>query len=225
MDRATTQSDVRIWRLLLVDDHPLVRFGLSRLIDDEPDLEICGETGMISEALELARMMLPDLAIIDLSLADGNGLDLVKRLRAHYEDIRILVCSMHDESLFAQRSITAGARGYINKQEATTHIIDAIRHVLGDKVWLSQQMTERLLQGMVDGETELKVASIDKLSDRELEVFGLIGRGKGPSQIAEYLHLSVKTIETHREKIKKKLNLKSGSELSRWAIQWTMDQE
>ena len=225
MDRATTQSDVRIWRLLLVDDHPLVRFGLSRLIDDEPDLEICGETGMISEALELARMMLPDLAIIDLSLADGNGLDLVKRLRAHYEDIRILVCSMHDESLFAQRSITAGARGYINKQEATTHIIDAIRHVLGDKVWLSRQMTERLLQGMVDGETELKVASIDNLSDRELEVFGLIGRGKGPSQIAEYLHLSVKTIETHREKIKKKLNLKSGSELSRWAIQWTMDQE
>ena len=225
MDRATNQTEERIWRLLLVDDHPLVRFGLTRLIEDEPDLEICGETGRISEALELARSMLPDLVVIDLSLADGNGLDLVKRLRAHYDDIRILVCSMHDESLFAQRSITAGARGYINKQEATTHIIDAIRHVLSGKVWLSQQMTERLLQGMVEGQSEPKVATIDKLSDRELEVFALIGRGMGPTQIAEQLHLSVKTIETHREKIKKKLNLRSGSELSRWAIQWTLDQE
>jgi DNA-binding NarL/FixJ family response regulator len=225
MDIKNTQKADRIYQILVVDDHPLVRFGLSSLIDSEPDLDICGETGMISEALELVRSTRPDLIIIDLSLADGNGLDLVKRLRVHDDDIRILVCSMHDESLFAQRAISAGARGYINKQEATTHIINAIRHVLSDKVWLSQQMTERLLQGMVENHSEPKVATIDSLSDRELEVFGLIGRGMGPTQIAEQLHLSVKTIETHREKIKKKLNLRSGSELSRWAIQWIIDQE
>jgi len=225
MDTFNKQVSDKIWRLLLVDDHPLVRFGLSRLIDDEPDLEICGETGKISEALELARTREPDLVIVDLSLSDGNGLDLVKRLHAHYDTIKMLVCSMHDESLFSQRAITAGARGYINKQEATTHIVDAIRHVLSGRVWLSQQMTERLLMGMVDGQSELKVATIDCLSDRELEVFGLIGRGMGPSQIAEQLHLSVKTIESHREKIKKKLNLRTGSELARWAIQWTLDQD
>lgn len=225
MDTFNKQVSDKIWRLLLVDDHPLVRFGLSRLIDDEPDLEICGETGKISEALELARTREPDLVIVDLSLSDGNGLDLVKRLHAHYDGIKMLVCSMHDESLFSQRAITAGARGYINKQEATTHIVDAIRHVLSGRVWLSQQMTERLLMGMVDGQSELKVATIDCLSDRELEVFGLIGRGMGPSQIAEQLHLSVKTIESHREKIKKKLNLRTGSELARWAIQWTLDQD
>lgn len=225
MDSFNKQVSDKIWRLLLVDDHPLVRFGLSRLIDDEPDLEICGETGKISEALELARSKGPDLVIVDLSLSDGNGLDLVKRLHAHYDNVKILVCSMHDESLFSQRAINAGARGYINKQEATTHIVDAIRYVLSGRVWLSQQMTERLLLGMAEGKSEPKVASIDNLSDRELEVFGMIGRGMGPSQIAERIHLSVKTIETHREKIKKKLNLRSGSELARWAIQWTLDQE
>ena len=225
MNTFPKQVSDRIWRLLLVDDHPLVRFGLCRLIDDEPDLEVCGETGKISEAQELARSMKPDLVVVDLSLADGNGLDLVKRLHTHHDGIKLLVCSMHDESLFSQRAINAGARGYINKQEATTHIVDAIRHVISGRIWLSQQMTERLLLGMAEGQSEPKVASIDSLSDRELEVFGLIGQGMGPSQIAEQLHLSVKTIESHREKIKKKLNLLSGSELARWAIQWTFDQK
>lgn len=225
MDIANNHASNRIWRLLLVDDHPLVRFGLSRLIGDESDLEVCGETGSISEALEMTRAREPDLVVVDLSLADGNGLDLVKRLHAHYDGIRILICSMHDETLFAQRAINAGAMGYINKQEATVHIIDAIRQVLEGKVWLSRHMIERLLQGGTERLSEPKVASLDRLSDRELEVFGLIGRGMGPSHIAEKLHLSVKTIETHREKIKKKLNLRSGSELSRWAIQWALDQE
>jgi len=224
MDNNKTMGNAKMQRILIVDDHPLVRLGLASLIEAEGDLEVCGETGRISEALDLVRTLDPDVAIVDLSLADGNGLDLVKRLAAQYNALRILVCSMHDESLFAQRVLNAGAMGYINKQEATKHIIDAIRHLLCGKIWLSGPMTENVLRAIAEGRTAPTTASIESLSDRELEVFGLIGQGMGPSQIAELLHLSVKTIETHKQKIKKKLNLKSGSELTRRAMQWMIDQ-
>ena len=217
-------ASAKIRRILIVDDHPLIRVGLSSLIEAEADLQVCGETGKISEALDLVRTSQPDLAIVDLSLADGNGLELVKRLGAQHKDLRILVCSMHDESLFAQRVLHAGAMGYISKQEATTHIIPAVRRLLDGKVWLSESMTERMLQGIATGRSTPTAASVETLSDRELEVFGLIGQGMGPSQIAEVLHLSVKTIETHKQKIKKKLRLQSGSELTRRAMQWTLDQ-
>lgn len=213
----------KAWRILIVDDHPLVRAGLAGLVGGEPDLEVCGETGDISDAMELARTQAPDMMIIDLSLANGNGLELVKRIRAYDEAIKMLVCSMHDEALFAYRALNAGAMGYIGKEEATEHVIDAIRHVLKDKIWLSAKMTERALQGIAQG-GRAKAGTIDSLSDRELEVFGLIGRGMGPSEIAEQLHLSIKTIETHRENIKKKLNLRSGSELVRLALHWTYEQ-
>jgi DNA-binding NarL/FixJ family response regulator len=224
MESKNRTPSAEIHRILIVDDHPLVRVGLKSLIEVEADLEICGETGQIGEALDLVRATEPDLAIVDLSLADGNGLELVKRLAAHQEDLRILVCSMHDESLFAQRVLGAGAMGYINKQEATTHILDAVRKLLEGKVWLSKAMTERMLQGFAQGRSSQKTASVESLSDRELEVFGLIGQGMGPSQIAELLHLSVKTIETHKQKIKKKLNLSSSSELTRRAMLWTLEQ-
>lgn len=214
----------QMWRILIVDDHPLVRVGLASLIEGEADMSVCGETGDISEALELVRMQAPDLVTVDLSLADGNGLELVKRLRANNGTIRILVCSMHDEALFAYRALKAGAMGYIGKEQAATHVIDAIREVLNGKIWLSENMTERALQGVAHGNAITDIATIDSLSDRELEVFGLIGRGRGPSEIAEQLHLSVKTIETHRENIKKKLNLRSGNELIRLAMQWTLEQ-
>jgi DNA-binding NarL/FixJ family response regulator len=214
----------KVQRILIVDDHPLVVAGLISLIRNEPDLEVCGETGKVSEALELAGSEAPDLVIVDISLADGNGLELVKRLLARNGGLKVLVCSMHDEALFAHRALNAGAKGYINKQEATIQIIDAIRHVLKNKIWLSEPMTERVLQTLAADSNGIQTTSIGCLSDRELEVFGLIGQGMGPKQIAEQLHLSVKTVETHRERIKKKLNLQSAGELVRSAVEWTLDQ-
>jgi len=218
-------SDSRVWRILIVDDHPLVQTGLTSLIEREPDLEICGRSASIGEALELVRSTSPDLAIVDLSLADGNGLTLVKRLRASHSHIRTLVCSMHDEALFAYRAIKAGAMGYIGKEEATTKVVDAIRRVLSGKVWLSANMSDRVFEGLVSGGSVPAGSSVDNLSDRELEVFELIGRGLGASQLAERLHLSVKTIESHRENIKKKLGLRSAAELTRRAMQWSLDQD
>jgi len=211
-------------RILIVDDHPLVRAGIAALIGNEGDLEVCGETGTFREALELAHSTEPDLAIVDLSLADGSGLELIKRLKGRQSSVRLLVCSMHEDSLFARRALNAGAMGYINKQEATSHVISAVRRILEGKVYLTQRMTDQVLQGLARGSAADGAPSIRDLTDRELEVFSLIGRGVATSHIAEQLHLSVKTVEAHRDKIKKKLNLASGSELTRYAVQWTLEQ-
>ena len=210
-------------RILIVDDHPLVRTGFAQLIGDCPDLEVCGEAGDMAEALKQIDATSPDLAIIDLSLAGGSGLDLIERIRSRNKDILMLVASMHDETLYAERVLTAGARGYINKQEAQERIIHAIRQVLSGKVYLSQQMTDRLLSGMVDANGGKR--DIDSLSNRELQVFELIGEGVSSSQIAEQLNLSIKTIETHQAHIKKKLGLGSAHELNQRAIRWAMDQQ
>ena len=210
-------------RILIVDDHPLVRTGFSQLIGDCPDLEVCGEAGDMAEALKQVDATSPDLAIIDLSLAGGSGLDLIERIRSRNKDILMLVASMHDETLYAERVLAAGARGYINKQEAQDSIIRAIRQVLSGKVYLSQQMTDRLLSSMVDANGEKR--DIDSLSNRELQVFELIGEGVSSSQIAEQLNLSIKTIETHQAHIKKKLGLGSAHELNQRAIRWAMDQQ
>jgi len=210
-------------RILIVDDHPLVRTGFSQLIGDCPDLEVCGEAGDMAEALKQIDTTSPDLAIIDLSLAGGSGLDLIERIRSRNKDILMLVASMHDETLYAERVLAAGARGYINKQEAQDSIIRAIRQVLSGKVYLSQQMTDRLLSGMVNANGEKR--DIDSLSNRELQVFELIGEGVSSSQIAEQLNLSIKTIETHQAHIKKKLGLGSAHELNQRAIRWAMDQQ
>ena len=210
-------------RILIVDDHPLVRTGFAQLIGDCPDLEVCGEAGDMAEALGLIDATSPDLAIIDLSLAGGSGLDLIERIRSRNKDLLMLVASMHDETLYAERVLAAGARGYINKQEAQESIIRAIRQVLSGKVYLSQQMTDRLLSGLVDATGEKR--DIDSLSNRELQVFELIGEGVSSSQIAEQLNLSIKTIETHQANIKKKLGLGSAHELNQRAIRWAMDQQ
>ncbi len=209
-------------RILIVDDHPLVRTGLAQLIGDCPDLEVCGEAGDMAEALQLVESTRPDLAIIDLSLAGGSGIDLIERIKARHNDVLMLVASMHDETLYAERVLAVGARGYINKQEAQERIIEAVRQVLAGKVYLSQQMTERMLSGMVD--TRADKRDIDKLSNRELQVFELIGRGVSSGQIAQRLNLSTKTIETHQAKIKKKLGLGSAHELTQRAIRWVMEQ-
>ncbi len=209
-------------RILIVDDHPLVRTGFARLIGDCADLEVCGEAGDVAEALRQIESTQPDLAIIDLSLAGGSGLDLIERIRARDQDLLMLVASMHDETLYAERVLAAGARGYINKQEAQDRIIQAIRHVLGGKVYLSPKMTDRMLDGLV--ETNKDRRDIESLSNRELQVFELIGRGQPVSRIAEHLNLSIKTIETHQAHIKKKLGLDSAHELTQRAIRWIMEQ-
>ncbi len=207
-------------RILIVDDHPLVRTGLAQLIGDCPDLEVCGEAGDMAEALTQVDALQPDLAIIDLSLAGGSGLDLIEHIKAREGDMLMLVASMHDETLYAERVLAAGARGYVNKQEAQERIILAIRQVLGGKVYLSERMTERLLSSMV--ETNGEKRDIDTLSNRELQVFELIGQGASTSRIAEQLNLSTKTIETHQAHIKKKLGLDSAHQLTQRAIRWVM---
>lgn len=209
-------------RILIVDDHPLVRTGFAQLIGDTPDLEVCGEADDMAEGLRLVAAQKPDLAIIDLSLAGGSGLDLIKHIKARDYSTLMLVASMHDETLYAERVLAAGARGYINKQEAQDRIIQAIRQVLGGKVYLSERMTERLLAGMVSGSNNKR--DIDALSNRELQIFDLIGQGMSVSKMAKHLNLSVKTIETHQTHIKKKLGLSSAHELTHRAIRWLLEQ-
>jgi DNA-binding NarL/FixJ family response regulator len=183
-------------------------------------VEVCWETGTLHEALAQFRSCLPDLAIVDLTLPDGNGLGLIKRLRACGEHVRILVCSMHDEALFARRALAAGAQGYISKFEATAHVLDAIRCILGGQVYLSDAMTARMLERVADGTPPAAASPVETLTDRELEVLGMIGQGRGTKEIARALNLGVKTVETHRQKIKRKLNLTSSSELVCFAAQW-----
>ena len=207
-------------RILIVDDHPLVRTGLAQLIGDCPDLEVCGEAGEMAEGLRRVDELQPDLAIIDLSLAGGSGLDLIEHIKARDKGTLMLVASMHDEALYAERVLAAGARGYVNKQEAQDRIIFAIRRVLAGKVYLSERMTERLLSGV--DETSSEKRDIDTLSNRELQVFELIGQGAPTGRIAEQLNLSTKTIETHQAHIKRKLGLDSAHQLTQRAIRWVM---
>lgn len=209
-------------RIMIVDDHPLVRAGFAQLIGDTPDLEVCCEASDMASALQWLDKITPDLAIIDLSLAGGSGLDLIEHIKARNNKILMLVASMHDESLYAQRVLSAGARGYINKQEAQEKIIKAIRQVLSGKVYLSNNMTERILSSMVKGAEDKH--GIHALSNRELQVFEMIGQGIAPGKMAKQLNLSIKTIETHQAHIKKKLGLTSTHALTHRAIRWVLEQ-
>lgn len=218
-----SESSDRPWRVLIVDDHPLVRKGIVTLIGQERDLEVCGEADEMPAAISLIREVLPDIVIVDLSLKAGNGLELVKHVHSAHPDVKMLVCSMHDESLFAERCLRAGANGYLNKEEASERVIEAIRTIRSGKAFLSEQLADRLLARVVGGDDPLQRSPIENLTDRELEVFGLIGQGLTTRQIAERLHLSHKTIESYRENIKTKLSLKNAAELSRHAVQWAME--
>lgn len=222
LKKLNLSGNLRMSRIMIVDDHALVRHGLSQLISCEPDLEVCAQAATVEEALEQLATA-PDLIVVDISLKEGNGIELIKQIKSRNENMKMLVSSMHDESLFAERALHAGARGYINKQESTEKVIDAIRHVLSGHIYLSPRMTDRLLHGVVEGQKMPETSSIEKLSDRELQVFELIGRGMSTRQIANQLELSIKTIETHREHIKSKLNLKNGAELSRHAVRWVLE--
>lgn len=206
-----------------MDDHALVRRGLAVMIGDEPDLEVCGEAADTVEALARVAALKPDLVIIDITLKTGHGLDLMKQIRARDERVRMLVLSMHDEKLFAERALRSGAMGYINKEEATSKVIEAIRQVLSGRVYVSAAMTERLLsRAACSGEPSVRLPS-ECLSDRELTVFQMIGQGLPTREIAARLHLSIKTVETYREHIKSKLDLKNSAELSRHAAQWVLE--
>jgi len=210
--------------VFIVDDHPLIRRGLRQLFETQATITVCGEAGSIAEAINEVKRCSPDLVIVDISLPDGSGLDLIKRLHATNPDQLFLVSSMHDERLLAERVLRAGAMGYVGKQEAPEHLITAVNKVLAGKVYLSEGVTEQLLINSYASNSAVKPQSpIEALSNRELEVFEQIGGGFSTMKIAEHLNLSVKTIETHRAHIKQKLNLATSSELVRHAVQWTLE--
>jgi DNA-binding NarL/FixJ family response regulator len=209
-------------QVLIVDDHPAVREALALRINRQPDMKVCGEAADMRDALRLIADSEPDVAVVDISLKTGSGIDLIKRIKDRSDRVRILVWSMHSESLYAERALRAGALGYVNKDQATDRIVEAIRRVLAGKVWLSEVMAERLLQRSVGGSGEDR-SPLDVLADRELEVFRLIGEGVKTAEIAERLHLSVKTVETYRDRIRQKLDLSDGTKLVHYATQWVLE--
>jgi DNA-binding NarL/FixJ family response regulator len=220
----TRKQTKRRARILIVDDHPAVREALASRIGRQPDLEVCGEAADMSEALRLVADTQPDLAVVDISLKNGSGIDLIKRIKDRNDSVRMLVWSMHSESLYAERALRAGALGYINKDQATDKIIEAIRRVLEGKVYLSDTMAEKMLHRAVGGgREEVTRSRLAALADRELDVFRLIGQGVKTAEIAERLHLSVKTVETYRDRIRKKLDLSDGTELAHYATQWVLE--
>jgi DNA-binding NarL/FixJ family response regulator len=221
MGRNRTKAPARV---LIVDDHPAVREALAIRIGRQRDLEVCGEAADMSEALRLVAETRPDVAVVDISLKTGNGIDLIKRIKNRNDHVRMLVWSMHSESLYAERALRAGALGYVNKDQATDRIVEAIRRVLEGKVYLSEAMAERMLQRAVGGvREEVTRSPVEVLADRELEVFRLIGGGAKTAEIAERLHLSVKTVETYRDRIRQKLDLSDGTRLSHFATQWVLE--
>ena len=211
-------------RVLIVDDHPIMRQGLAQTINDQPEMEVCGEAGTVAEARQVMEWCQPDLAIIDILLGEGSGLELIQQCRETWPDLKILVFSMHDETLFAERVLQAGALGYLNKAEPMEAFHTALQCVHSGHVYLSPRMTHRLLDQMPAKKADKQRAPIQKLSNRELEVFELIGRGLVTKQIAVRLGVSHKTIETYREHLKKKLNVDNGSQLTTHAVQWVLEQ-
>jgi len=207
-------------RIFLVDDHPITRQGVAVLINQEPDLEVCGEADSAPKAFDLLQKANADLAVVDISLKTTSGIELTKNLKVLLPDLPILIMSMHDESLYAERALRAGAKGYVMKQEASDSILSAIRRILGGELYLSEKMKEKMLHRLVHNRKDEVVFSIDTLSDREMEVFQLIGNGFSTRQIATKLNLSVKTIDSYREHLKLKLHIEKGADLVRHAIQW-----
>ncbi len=207
-------------RIFLVDDHAVVRNGLAELINQAPDLVVSGEAATAEEALEKIEASVPDLAVVDLTLGDMGGLELLKHLKSRHPLLPVLVLSMHDESFYAERCLRAGARGYIMKNEAIDQVERAVRQILDGKVYLSQRMSDQFLLAVARGDAAKIGSPVNQLSDRELEVFECIGRGLGASEIARKLHLSVKTIESYQAKLKEKLHLKDSSQLFQHALHW-----
>jgi DNA-binding NarL/FixJ family response regulator len=207
-------------RIFLVDDHPLVREWLTNLIHQQPDLVVCGEAESAADALESVLRTKPDVAIIDISLKGGSGIELIKSLRKLQPAVAVIVLSMHEENLYAERAVRAGARGYIMKRETAKKVITAIRQVLDGKLYLSEQLTSQLAERFLEGGNPADTPTIGRLSDRELEVFQLLGQGYETRQIAESMHVSMKTVQAFCARIKEKLKLTTATELLREAIRW-----
>jgi DNA-binding NarL/FixJ family response regulator len=211
-------------RILIVDDHPMMRQGLAQLIAAEPNLTVCGEAENGESALDSIGGLKPDLVLADISLPGKNGLELIKDFQAVQPGLPVLVISMHDESLYAERVLRAGGRGYIMKQEGGKKLMLAIQQVLAGKIYVSEKMSAEILENFSGRRASTEGSPMEKLTDREFEVFQLVGQGRGTREIAEKLHLSVKTVEAHRANIKVKLKLKSASELIHFAVRWAESQ-
>jgi len=207
-------------KIFLIDDHPLVREWLSNLINQQPDLVVCGEAEDASHALEKIGSSKPDLAIVDLTLKCGSGLDLIKDVTRLYPHVAVIVLTMHDESLYAERAFRAGARGYVMKRDTTKNVITAVRQVLEGKVYMSDKVTTLFADKLIDGRRTEEISVTSVLSDRELEIFELLGQGWETKRIAESLNLSLKTVQTYCARIKEKLHLDNATELLREAIRW-----
>ena len=212
-------------KILLVDDHPLVREGLANLIQQQPDLEVCGEAASEPQALQLIGSVQPDIAVVDISLENGSGLELIKSIKAMHPSVAMLALSMHDESLYAERALRAGARGYLMKREAAKKVIQGIRAVLAGQLFVSEKIAAQMAEKFVAGGTPTSATPAEQLSDRELEVFQLLGRGLSTRQIADHLHVGFKTVQAFCARIKDKLNLASATELLREAVRWHDSQQ
>ena len=212
-------SSKKLYQVLILDDHPIVRQGLKMLINQESDLEVCGEVANAMEALKIVETAKPSIVIVDISLEGSNGVEFLKAAKEQYPQLLLLVHSMHDETLYAERVLRAGARGYIMKQEPPEKVIAAIRRILAGQIYMSDAMTEKMLEQRYNGVSSV-LSPIEALSDRELEVFQFIGNGETSSKIAKLLHRSIKTVETYRARIKEKLALKDNMQLIRSAMQW-----
>lgn len=225
MSNAGTKGKARR-RILVVDDHPIVRNGLSQLINREPDLTVCGEASGSAGAIAAVEESNPDLMLLDIAIEGINGIELTKNLRDTHPDLPVLILSMHDERLYAERALSAGAKGYLMKQEAPGTVLNAIRKVLLGKIYVSEQMTTRIIRDIMTTRTDEDRGSlgVGRLSDRELEVFELIGCGLTTREMAEQLNLSVKTVETHRVHIRHKLRIRSTADLTHQAIRWMASQ-
>ncbi len=223
--KAQSETGGNKTQILIVDDHPIVRQGLAQLINHEEDLSVCGQAEDAPAALKIIKQLGPDLVVVDISLKETSGMELIKDIKTQYPDLPVLALSMHDESLFAERALRAGAKGYIMKAEATENVVTAIRKVLNDELYLSDRMQNKMVRKLVGEKPGPGASAIDSLSDRELEVFLLIGQGYGTRQIAEKLYLSAKTIETYRAHLKDKLDLANSTELLQYAIQWVKSEE
>jgi DNA-binding NarL/FixJ family response regulator len=211
--------------VLVVDDHPLMRQGLSLLINQQQDMQVCGEAEEAQAAMHALAQKKPDIMILDISLNGPDGLELLKSIRVSHPDLPVLILSMHDEAIYAERALRARANGYIMKQEATEKVLVAMRRILNGDIYLSDRMQNKMLHQFIDGAPSMIQSRISSLSDRELEVFRLIGEGRATREIAEELHLSIKTVETYQAHIKEKLALRSGRELIQHAIQWKISEK
>jgi DNA-binding NarL/FixJ family response regulator len=210
-------------RIAIVDDHAAIREGLRTLLEREQSFEVCGDVGTVTDALNLVRLESPNVAIVDISIGDESGLDLIRRIRELDDKVCVLAWSMYDDLLYAERALGAGAMGYINKREGIRKIVDAVRVVKAGDVYLSEQMKNHMLHRSIGGRSTAKKTPIETLSNRELEVFRMIGKGMTTAEISKALHLSVKTVDTHRHRIKRKLQLDDANKLVREATQWVLE--